>query len=177
MARVMLTEPAELTDFVAELHDNAAEDDWSTKHVARAFARHPQLLQDYLGFYYPWHRNDGVGELEPRLKELVRLRIATLNGCKTCKAARLDPSISQEEGDSGVDDPEHPFSARERAAIAFAEKMALDHFSIDDRAIRDLRTHFSEAEMLELMMLTGQYIGFGRMLAILQLEVVACPIE
>lgn len=89
MARVTLTEPTELPDFLVELHENAAETDWSTRHVARAFASHPQLLEDYLGFYYPWHRNDGVGVLEPRLKELVRLRIATLNGCKTCKAARL----------------------------------------------------------------------------------------
>jgi alkylhydroperoxidase family enzyme len=176
MARVTLTEPAALTGFLAELHENAAETDWSTRHVARAFARQPQLLEDYLGFYYRWHRSDGVGELEPRLKELVRLRIATLNGCMTCKAARLDPSISQEEGDFGVDDPEHPFGPRERAAITFAEKMAVDHFSIDDRMIRELREHFSEAEVLELMMLTGQYIGFGRMLAILQLEEVACPI-
>jgi len=176
MARITLTEPADLTGFLAELHGNAGEGDWSTRHVARAFATQSQLLQDYLGFYYRWHRNDGVGELEPRLKELVRLRIATLNGCKTCKAARLDPSISQEEAEVGVDDPEHPFGARERAAITFAEKMAVDHFAIDDQAVRELREHFSEAEVLELMMLTGQYIGFGRLLAILQLEEVACPI-
>ena len=176
MARVMLTEPAVLPDFLAELHDNAPDGDWSTRHVARAFSENSQLLQDYLAFYYPWHRSDGVGQLEPRLKELVRLRIATLNGCKTCKAARLDPTISEEEAEVGVDDSEHPFGPRERAAIAFAEKMALDHFSIDDSAIRDLRQLFSEGELLELMMLTGQYIGFGRMLAILQLEEVACPL-
>ena len=54
--------------------------------------------------------------------------------------------------------------------------MALDHFSIGDEAIRELRGHFSEAELLELMMMAGQYIGFGRMLAILQLEETSCPI-
>ena len=41
---------------------------------------------------------------------------------------------------------------------------------------RELRRHFSEKEILELMMMTGQYIGFGRMLAALQLETVSCPI-
>jgi hypothetical protein len=30
--------------------------------------------------------------------------------------------------------------------------------------------------LLELMMMIGQYIGFGRMLAILQLEETVCPI-
>ena len=42
--------------------------------------------------------------------------------------------------------------------------------------MRDLRAQFSEAELLELMMMTGQYIGFGRMLAMLQLEETSCPI-
>lgn len=176
MSRVKLKEPAQLEGFLAELHQGAGEHDWSTQRVAQAFSTQPRLLEDYLGFYYPWHRSDGVGELEPRLKELVRLRIATLNGCQTCKAARLDATISEEEATTGVDDPDHPFGPREKAAIAFAEKMALDHFSIDDDYIRRLREHFSESELLELMMLTGQYIGFGRMLAILQLENTTCPI-
>jgi alkylhydroperoxidase family enzyme len=39
-----------------------------------------------------------------------------------------------------------------------------------------LRGHFSEPEILELMMMIGQYIGFGRMLAALQLEEAHCPI-
>lgn len=176
MSRIPLTSPETLPAFLREMHDNAAQSDWSTQHCARAFAANPRLLEDYLQFYYPWHRSDGVGTLEPRLKELVRLRIATLNGCKTCKAARLDPTISEEEALQGVDDPSYSFTQRERAAIAFAEQMAVDHFAIDDEAIRNMREHFSEAELLELMMMAGQYIGFGRMLAILQLENVTCPI-
>lgn len=176
MARVTLKSPEQLEGFVAELHEGAPEQDWSTRHVARAFAAAPGLLEDYLGFYYPWHRGEGAGKLEPRLKELVRLRIATLNGCKTCKAARLDPSISEKEAMQSVDDPDHPFTERERAALAFAETMAVDHFAIDDDYVRGLKRHFSDSELLELMMMTGQYIGFGRMLAVLQLEETVCPI-
>lgn len=176
MSRLPLTEPKGLPPFLRELHDGASEQDWSTKRTARAFSANPQLLEDYLKFYYPWHRSDGVGLLEPRLKELVRLRIATLNGCKTCKAARLDPTVTEEEAMTGVDDPSDAFTDRERAAIAVAEKMAIDHFSIDNDAIRALKGLFNEGEILELMMMAGQYIGFGRMLAILQLEEVSCPI-
>jgi alkylhydroperoxidase family enzyme len=55
--------------------------------------------------------------------------------------------------------------------------MPLDHLSIDDELILELHEHFDDAELLELMMMAGQYIGFGRMLAVLQLEEVACPIE
>lgn len=176
MSRLPLAEPEKLPAPLRELHDSAAETDWSTRHVARVFANHPKLLEEYLAFYYPWHTSEGRGALEARLKELVRLRIATLNGCRTCKAARLEPSITEEEAMQHVDAPGDQFSERERAAIHFAEKMATDHFSIDDDTVSRLRRLFSEPEMLELMMMAAQYIGFGRMLAILQLEEVSCPI-
>lgn len=176
MSRVTLADPATLPSFLKAMHDNARADDWSTRHCARAFAAHPALLETYLKFYYPFHSTTGV--IEPRLKELVRLRIATLNGCKTCKAARLARDVVKEsEAASGVDHPDAAsFTPRERAAIQLAEAMALDHHAIDDDVIRALRQHFSEAELLELMMMAGQYIGFGRMLAILQLEETVCPI-
>lgn len=176
MARIELTEPGALTGYLRSLHDGAPEKDWSTRHCARAFSANPDLLESYLRFYYPWHRSDGVGALEPRLKELVRLRIATLNACKACKAARLDPDVTEIEASYGVDSPDHAFSARERAAIDFAERMAIDHFAIGDSDISNLRNLFSEAELLELMMMAGQYIGFGRMLAILQLEEISCTV-
>lgn len=98
MSRLPLVEPEALPAFLKQMHDGARPDDWSTRTCARAFAAHPDLLERYLSFYYPFHTNDGAEPaLEPRLKELVRLRIATLNGCKTCKAARLDPDHVTEE--------------------------------------------------------------------------------
>ncbi len=178
MSRVLLADPQDLPPFLKSMHDDATENDWSTRHCARAFAAHPGILESYLAFYYPFHAGDAGSVLDRRIKELVRLRIATLNGCKTCKAARLAPGdVSEREAAVGVDDPaDMEFSARERAALALAEQMALDHHNFDDGAMRALRQHFSQAETLELMMMIGQYIGFGRMLAMLQLEKTHCPI-
>ena len=53
-------------------------------------------------------------------------------------------------------------SARERVAIRFAEKLAVDHHKIDDALWAELRSHFSEAEIVELVAHTTIYIGFGR---------------
>jgi alkylhydroperoxidase family enzyme len=116
--------------------------------------------------------------LEPRLKELVRLRIATLNGCALCKTVRMAPDVVKEhEAAAGVDNADAAdFTPRERAAIHFAEKMAVDHHNIGDEDVARMRQHFSDAEFLELAMMAGQYIGFGRVLAMLQLEVAACPV-
>lgn len=183
MSRISLVDPKFLPAFLKELHDGATLGDWSTRRCARAFSSNPELLENYLAFYYPWHRSDGVGRLEPRLKELVRLRIATLNGCKTCKAARLASDVTEEEASTGVDSNVYSFSPRESAAIhlaeqmaLIAEQMALNHHDIKDDDIRRLREIFEEDELLELMMMAGQYIGFGRMLAILQLENTECSI-
>jgi alkylhydroperoxidase family enzyme len=183
MSRLPLPEPTELPSYLRDLHDGASEGDWSTRHVARAFSAAPELLETYLnGFYYPWHSNSDMAEdaarLSPRVKELVRLRIATLNGCQTCKAARLAPDSIPESEATGIDGYEgsEAYSPAEKAAVAFAERLALDHHSIDEAAILGLREHFDDGQILELMMMAGQYIGFGRVLAVLQLETVACPL-
>jgi alkylhydroperoxidase family enzyme len=54
--------------------------------------------------------------------------------------------------------------------------MATDHASIGDDFFRRMRAHFSDAEIVELGMAAGQYIGFGRLLMILDLERPVCDI-
>ncbi|UGS37372.1 carboxymuconolactone decarboxylase family protein [Capillimicrobium parvum] len=183
MSRLPLTAPDELDGYLRELHESVPDEDWSSRHVARAFAPAPELLEMYLTrFYYPWHTSSGDAEpfarLSARQKELVRLRIATLNGCRTCKAARLAVDSVDEAEAIGIDGYEgsDAYSPAEKAAVAFAERLALEHHDIDDRDIAALREHFDDAQILELMMMAGQYIGFGRMLAVLSLETTACPL-
>jgi alkylhydroperoxidase family enzyme len=66
------------------------------------------------------------------------------------------------------------FSSRERMAIEYAEMLAVNHHAIDDGFFERLRTEFNDAEILELGMMIGQYIGFGRLLKILDLEPKYC---
>jgi alkylhydroperoxidase family enzyme len=53
-------------------------------------------------------------------------------------------------------------SPRERAALRFAEKLAVDHQKIDDAQWAELRGQFSEAEIIELVANTTLFIGWGR---------------
>ena len=68
------------------------------------------------------------------------------------------------------------FDERERMALEFAETMATNHTAIDDDFFRRLRAHFSDAEIVEIGMAAGQYIGFGRLLMVLDLERPVCDI-
>jgi len=59
---------------------------------------------------------------------------------------------------------------RERAALHFAEKLAVDHHKVDDALWAEVRRHFSEAEVIELVAHTTLYIGFGRLNEIIGLD-------
>ena len=59
---------------------------------------------------------------------------------------------------------------RERAAIRFADKLAVDHHKVDDALWAELRSHFSEADIIELVANTTLFIGFGRFNEIVGLE-------
>jgi len=61
-------------------------------------------------------------------------------------------------------------SPRERVAIQFAEKLAVDHHKVDDTLWAELRRHFSEAEIIELAAHTTLFIGFGRFNEIVGLD-------
>jgi alkylhydroperoxidase family enzyme len=68
------------------------------------------------------------------------------------------------------DESSELLSARERVALRFAEKLAVDHHKIDDAFWAELRGHFSEGEIIELAAHTTVYIGFGRLNAVLGLD-------
>jgi alkylhydroperoxidase family enzyme len=68
------------------------------------------------------------------------------------------------------DETSDVLSARERAALRFAEKLAVDHHKVDDGLWAELRGQFSEAEIIELVAHTTLYIGFGRFNEIVGLE-------
>ena len=59
---------------------------------------------------------------------------------------------------------------REKLAVRFAERMATDHQNVDDEFFIELRREFTDPEIFELGMITGQFIGYGRLLAMLDLE-------
>jgi alkylhydroperoxidase family enzyme len=177
MSRVTLMEHEDLPEAMRQVHDSA-DGAWAIERTARAFGHHPELLQAYLGFFWPWHVNETpAARVDPRTKELCRLRIAELNNCQACGSYRYQPTLIEEsEATAAMGGDGAALTERERAAVAYAEMLAVNHHAIDDAYITALREHFDEAELLELSMMIGQYIGFGRVLATLALETTAYPI-
>jgi alkylhydroperoxidase family enzyme len=67
------------------------------------------------------------------------------------------------------------FSEREKLAIEFGERYAIDHTAIDDEFFARLRQHFSDTEVLELTMVAGYCVGIGRALQVLDIAVDSDP--
>lgn len=63
------------------------------------------------------------------------------------------------------------FTAREKLAIEFGERFAIDNTTIDDEFWAKASEHFSDAELLELTMVAGFCVGVGRALQVLDIAV------
>jgi AhpD family alkylhydroperoxidase len=110
------------------------------------------------------------GTLPPRLLELVRLRIAFFNQCRSCMAVRYQSALDDGLDEDAVCSLERPAEAgtlsdAERSALRFAELFATDHLSIDDAVYDSLREHFSEDQLVELGLHCAVALGIGRLSA------------
>ncbi|MFY9918333.1 MAG: carboxymuconolactone decarboxylase family protein, partial [Mycobacterium sp.] len=77
-----------------------------------------------------------TGGLSPRLMELVRLRIAFHNQCRSCMSIRYQSAIDDGLTEEAVCSLEKPaeapdLTAAERDALRFADLFATNHLAID----------------------------------------------
>src|SRR4051812_19983328 len=108
--------------------------------------------------------------LPERLLELVRLRIAFHNQCRSCMAIRYASAVDDGLEEGAVCSLQKPYEAddlseEEKAAIDYGERLATNHLSIDQAAYDRLRALFSEAQIVELGLWAAWCVGLGRLAA------------
>lgn len=135
--------------------------------LTRYFAHCPEQALGLMGFGAALKMNRSLPE---RLVELVRLRVAFFNQCRSCMAIRYSDAVADGVTEGLVCSLERPqeaenLTAAEKAAIRYGELMATDHLAIDDAIYDELRRHFTEAQIVELGMTVAFFVGFGRLAA------------
>lgn len=132
----------------------------------------PELFDWYTGFYREIFYG---GRVEAPLKELLRLRLSTRHGCRSCNlgnrrdaaAAGIDPEKLAAIDQANV----NVFDARERSVLALADEMALE--SSDGTMSRELydelRNHFDDGEIMELGMTMAVLVGMAKFLFVFDL--------
>lgn len=128
----------------------------------------PELFDWYSDAFY--QRLFFEGRVDRRYKELGRLRLSTLHGCRSCNKGNR---ISAEEGGLTPDqikfienwDSEH-FDAAETAVLRLAEHIAMTNPEgrLSAPHYEELKAHFDDAQIFELGMVFAILAGMAKFL-------------
>ena len=139
--------------------------------LMRFFAHRPELALGLAAFSGALKRHRALPE---RLMELMRLRIAFHNQCRSCMAIRYQDALDDGLSEDLVCSLEQPYEApdltpAEKAAIRFGELLASNHLAIDDALYAELHAHFDDGEIVELGLYAALCVGLGRWAATLHM--------
>ncbi len=115
------------------------------------------------------------GKLDPRVRLLAMHRVSELNGCSWCLdyGSSLAPELDiplEKLRDLANYQNSTAFTPRERAAIAFAEAVTQVGGGVDDTEFADLKHHFSDREIVELLAALCAENFFNRFNVALEVE-------
>jgi alkylhydroperoxidase family enzyme len=138
------------------------------RKILGVYANAPELAKPFFEFEHKFWQGFTV---RPRLLEMMRLRIAFHNQCRSCMAMRFEPALEDGLTEDLVCSLEKPVEApdltdAEKAALQYADHFATNHLAIDDATIDNLRRHYTEQEVIEICMLCAYCTGFGRFAAV-----------
>lgn len=139
------------------------------------FAQAPELTDFVMNEFYV--KIFFGGQVDQRYKQLVRLRLSLIHGCRTCNKQNVPGTLaagfSQAQVDALVEDRVDGklFSEAERAVIDYADQLALTNANgdMDPGLFARLRRHFSEAEILELGVVMAVIGGMAKLSFVLGL--------
>jgi AhpD family alkylhydroperoxidase len=166
MTRITMLTPAQLDP---ELRRMTRADDRTPLELGltRIFGHQPEMAKGLRAFTTSLKVNR---TLPARLVELVRLRIAFHNQCRSCMAIRYPDALDDGLTEEIVCSLERPMEAddltdAERIAIRYGELFATNHLAIDDAFYDRLREQFTEAQIVELGLNVALFVGIGRLSA------------
>jgi uncharacterized peroxidase-related enzyme len=120
----------------------------------RVMAHRPEVLKSFVPLY---GAIAGAGVVEGRVKELVYLTCSIANQCAFCTAAHVASSrkagITEDDVRALQEGGEQPFSAAERAAIAYARDLTRTATAAESREA--LFAHFTEEQIVEITLVAA----------------------
>lgn len=137
------------------------------------FAQAPALLRFVMQEFY--QKIFFGGDVEQRYKQLARLTLSLIHGCRTCNLQNvpgaLEAGFTQAQVDALAAGEHGPFTASERAVIEYARQMVLTNMEgrMTPPLFAALRRHFTEAQILELGTAMAVIAGMAKLSFVLDL--------
>ena len=138
-----------------------------------AFASNPAMLDFVMNDFYA--RVFFGGNVPQRYKQLARLELSLLHGCRTCNKQNvpgaLEAGITQAQVDAMLDFETGPFTDAEKAVLMYAREVSLTNVegSMTPALFERLRKHFSQADILELGVAMAVISGMAKLSFVLDL--------
>ena len=154
LAREAIADP-EMCDLIAQSEALGVPDDL----FPRIAARSPELAKPFMRALLMSHAE---GNVDHRLKEIIRILLARFAGDKYFAALRSrkarEMGLDEDRIEAGCSDYEDSdlFTEAEKCALRYADQMYLDATKVDAAFYAELKTHFTEPQVMEL----GAFIAF-----------------
>jgi uncharacterized peroxidase-related enzyme len=172
MPRISRLSRSEVSPKTTEIYDRYLRDRGNVPNFFRTMAHRPEILQTMIAHFEAILK---TGTLSTALKELVIVRTSQLNCTDYCLASHT--AIARRLGWSddqvaALRDAQNSklFTPAEKAAIRLAETMTLDAHQMSNEQFAELRSFYSEGEVVELMSAIGLFNYFNRFNDALQME-------
>jgi alkylhydroperoxidase family enzyme len=172
MARIPLIEAADHPELAGVIGRIQAGRGGTLLNVYKLLLHSPALAETWFDHNAAVR---GQTTLSARLREIVIIRIAHLNGTSYVLAQHV-PALAAAAGLTAAEcdaladwRPTGLFDPRERAALAYAQAMTLAA-AVPDDVFADVRRHFDDREIVELSVLAGTYIMHNRVMNALAID-------
>jgi uncharacterized peroxidase-related enzyme len=172
MSRISRVDRSELPPEIAVLYDKAFAQRGNVPNMFRVMAHRPEI---YATMQAHFAAVLNTGTVSTKLKELIIVRTSQVNETPYCLAShtRLARNLgwSDDQLSHLADWPTRPdFTPAEKAALRLAETVTCNANAVTDEQFAELRSFYSEGEIVELLCAIGLFNYFNRFNNALQME-------
>jgi len=177
MSRLTPLTDAEIPAAAKPMFDMAKQMMGFTPNDGLVMARNPKILEGVgamcAAIYAP-------GAVSGGLKRLIGYIASTAAGCKYCQShtahGAVNNGVEAAKIKAAWDYETSPlFNAAERAALRTAQAGAMSPSSVTDAMFDDLKTHFTEAQIIEIVAVISMFGFLNRWNAIMDTQIETAP--
>ena len=164
LTRISRLNHNEVAPEIAAIYDKAFAQRGNVPNMFRVMAHRPEIFATMQAHFAAVLN---TGTVPTRLKELIIVRTSQVNETPYCLASHTmlarklgwsDDQLTHLAGWAERDD----FTPAEKAALRLAETVTRDAHRVTDEQFAELRTYYSEAEIVELLCAIGLFNYFNR---------------
>src|SRR5580658_5765769 len=172
MSRISRLDRSQVNPEIAALYDKAFTHRGNVPNMFRVMAHRPEIFSTMQAHFSAVLN---TGTVSTKLKELIIIRTSQINVTPYCLASHTilarnlgwtDDQLAHLQNWPQRDD----FTAAEKAALRLAVTVTRDAHAVSDEQFAELRSFYSEGEIVELLCAIGLFNYFNRFNNALKME-------